>query len=103
MRELGRHNADALPLVAEIAWIGEVERLIAARGGAEAPVKDPADQARIRQVLRQWQDEQQAHQRAAATIASTVPAFRDTYAKTVSDLRKLALVAGSAGEANGSE
>jgi pSer/pThr/pTyr-binding forkhead associated (FHA) protein len=103
MRELGRHNADALPLVAEIAWIGEVERLIAARGGAEAPVKDSADQARLRQVLKQWQDEQQAHQRAAATIASTVPAFRDTYAKTVSDLRKLALVAGSAGEANGSE
>jgi pSer/pThr/pTyr-binding forkhead associated (FHA) protein len=97
MRQLGRHNADAMPLVAEIAWIGEVERFVAARGGADVPVRNPADGARIRQMLRQWQDEQQAHQRASATIASTVPAFRDTYAQAASDLRKLALAGGSNG------
>ena len=97
MRRLSRHNADAAPLVAEIAWIGEVEQFIAARGGAAAPVRNPADQARIRRILGQWQDEQQAHQRAAATIASYVPAFRDTDARLASDLRKLALTGGSNG------
>lgn len=97
MRRLSRNNVDAAPLVAEIAWIGEVEQFIAARGGAAAPVRNPADQARIRRILGQWQDEQQAHQRAAATIAADVPAFRDTYARLASDLRKLALTGGSNG------
>jgi hypothetical protein len=98
MRIQARHNADALPLVAEIAWIGEVEQFVAARGGADVPVRNPADGARIRQILRQWQDEQQAHQRASSTIASTLPAFRDTYAQAVSDLRKLALAGGTNGK-----
>jgi len=97
MRRLSRNNADSAPLVAEIAWIGEVEQFIAARGGAEAPVRNPADLARIRRILGQWQDEQQAHQRAAATIAAWVPAFRDTWARLASDLRKLALTGGSNG------
>ncbi len=97
MRRLSRDNLDAAPLVAEIAWIGEVEQFIAARGGAAAPLRNPADQARIRRILGQWQDDQQAHQRAAATIAATVPAFRDVYAKVTSDLRKLALTGGSNG------
>jgi pSer/pThr/pTyr-binding forkhead associated (FHA) protein len=91
MRRISRNNADAAPLVAEIAWIGALEQFVSARGGADAPIRNPADQARIRQVLRQWQDDQQAHQRTFATISSTVPAFRDTYAQAVSDLRKLAL------------
>jgi pSer/pThr/pTyr-binding forkhead associated (FHA) protein len=97
MRNSSRNNPDAAPLVAEIAWIGELEQFVSARGGADAPVRNPADQARIRQIVRQWQDEQQAHQRASATIASYVPAFRDTYAQAVSDLRKLALAEVPAG------
>jgi hypothetical protein len=101
MRQLGRHNADVLPLVAEIAWIGDVERFVAARGGADAPVRNPGDRARIRQLVRQWQDDQQAHQRASATISVSVPAFRDTYAQVASDLRKLALAGESGGDANG--
>jgi pSer/pThr/pTyr-binding forkhead associated (FHA) protein len=100
MRRLGRHNADARPLVAEIAWVGELEQFVSARGGADAPVRNPPDQARIRQILRQWQDEQQAHQRAFATISATVPAFRDTYAQAVSDLRKLALADSGGGNGN---
>jgi pSer/pThr/pTyr-binding forkhead associated (FHA) protein len=97
MRALSRNNADAAPLVAEIAWIGEVEQFVAARGGADAPVRNPADQARIKRILGQWQDEQQTHQRASATIAAHVPAFRDTYAQLASDLRKLALAGGTNG------
>jgi len=91
MRSNSRNNLDAAPLVAEIAWIGELEQFVGTRGGADAPIRNPLEQARIRQLLRQWQDEQQAHQRASATISAAVPAFRDTYAQAVSDLRKLAL------------
>jgi hypothetical protein len=97
MRRLSRNNPDAAPLVAEIAWIGELEQFVGARGGADAPPRNPADQARIRQLLQQWQDDQQAHQRASATISVYVPAFRDTYAQAVSDLRKLALAGGTNG------
>ncbi|KQV51789.1 FHA domain-containing protein [Massilia sp. Root335] len=97
MRHLSRNNADASPLVAEIAWVGDVEQFARARGGADAPVRNPADGARVRRILRQWQDDQQAHQRAFATISAYVPAFRDTYAQAASDLRKLALAGGGDG------
>jgi pSer/pThr/pTyr-binding forkhead associated (FHA) protein len=97
MRRLGEHNADARPLVAEIAWVGDVERFVHARGGAAAPLRDAADGARVRRILKQWQDEQPAHQRASATISAWVPAFRDTYAQAASDLRKLALAGGGDG------
>jgi pSer/pThr/pTyr-binding forkhead associated (FHA) protein len=97
MRRMSRNNPDAAPLVAEIAWIGELEQFVSARGGADAPPRNPADRARIRQLLQQWQDDQPAHQRASATIAAHVPAFRDAYAQAVSDLRKLALEGGTNG------
>ena len=98
MRRLGTHNADARPLVAEIAWVGDVERFVHARGGAAAPVRDAADGARLSRMVRQWQDEQPAHQRAFATISAYIPAFRDTYAQAASDLRKLALTGGGDGD-----
>ena len=101
MRALARNNADARPLVEEVAWVGAVERFAHARGGAEAPLRDAADGARVRRLLRQWQDDQSAHQRAFATISAYVPAFRDTYARAASDLRKLALVAGNRGDEDG--
>jgi pSer/pThr/pTyr-binding forkhead associated (FHA) protein len=97
MRELSRNNADLQPLVAEIDWVGRLEQYASARGGPDAPVANPADQARVRQLLKQWQDDPSAHQRAFATISSYVPAFRDTYAQALSDLRKLALVGGASG------
>jgi pSer/pThr/pTyr-binding forkhead associated (FHA) protein len=97
MRLASRDNAEARPLVAEVEWIGALERFVVDRGGADAPVRDATDQARIRQFLKQWQDDQQTHQRAAATISSLVPEFRDFYARAVSDLRKLALVGGNGG------
>jgi pSer/pThr/pTyr-binding forkhead associated (FHA) protein len=97
MRHLSTHNADARGLVAEIAWVGDVERFVHARGGAAAPVRDAADSARLNRMVRQWQDDQPAHQRAFATISAYVPAFRDTYAQAASDLRKLALAGGGDG------
>jgi pSer/pThr/pTyr-binding forkhead associated (FHA) protein len=97
MRRLSTHNADARGLVAEIAWVGDVERFVHARGGAAAPVRDAADGARVRRIVKQWQDDQPVHQRAFATISAWVPAFRDTYAQAASDLRKLALAGGGDG------
>lgn len=97
MRSLSRTNPDLQPLVAEVAWIGSVERTIRARGGPDAAIAGPADQARVKQILKQWQDDPPSHQRAFATISSYVPAFRDTYAQALSDLRKLALTGGHGG------
>ena len=94
MRQAARQNPELQPLLDELAWIGELEAFVAARGGAQAPIRDPADAARIKLILKQWDDETEAHQRAFATMSSYVPAFRDTYADALSDVRKLALSAG---------
>ncbi len=84
-----RHNSDMQPLLAEMGWMGRLESFMAARGGPDAPVRIYADEDRIKGLLRQWDDDPPAHQRAFAAIASTVPEFRDPYAEALSHLRKL--------------
>jgi len=75
----------------ELDWIGQLRAFAAARGGAQAPVRDAADAARIRQFLKQWEEQGDAHQRAFVIMSAHVPAYRDAYAAALSDIRKLAL------------
>ncbi|MFJ4288861.1 FHA domain-containing protein [Cupriavidus sp. NPDC089707] len=88
MRQLSTHNADARPLVAELEWIGRLERYAAQRG-ADAPIRLYTDEAPIRQLLAHWNQDTIAHQRALGRIAADVPAFRDLYADALSDVRRL--------------
>lgn len=94
MRQDARQNSELQPLLNELAWIGDIEKFISARGGAEAASGSPADAARIKLILKQWDDDTEQHQRAFSTISSYVPEFRDTYAVALSHVRKLALSAG---------
>jgi pSer/pThr/pTyr-binding forkhead associated (FHA) protein len=94
MRKQARHNPELAPLLAELDWIVQLEAFVTARGGAQAPVRDPADAARIGLILKQWEDQNEAFQRAFVTMSSYVPAFRDAYADALSDVRKLALAGG---------
>jgi hypothetical protein len=94
MRQQGGPIPELAPLLAELDWIVQLEKFVAARGGAQAPIRDPADAARIALILKQWQEQDEAHQRAFVTMSSYVPAFRDAYADALSDVRKLALAAG---------
>jgi pSer/pThr/pTyr-binding forkhead associated (FHA) protein len=96
MKQLGRHNGELAPLAAELDWIGNLERFVYARGGADASSGDPRDAARVKLYVRQWEDDNEAHQRAFSTIASYVPQFRDIYAQALSHVRKLALSAAQA-------
>jgi pSer/pThr/pTyr-binding forkhead associated (FHA) protein len=91
MRQQARHNPELAPLLDELDWIVRLEAFVAARGGAQAPIGSPADAARIRLILRQWEEQNEAHQRAFVTMASYVPQYRDAYADALSDVRKLAL------------
>ncbi len=88
MRKLSAHNADARPLVAELDWIGRLERFTAQRG-ADAPIRLYTDEVPIRQLLAYWNQDTTAHQRALGRIAADVPAFRDRYADALSDVRRL--------------
>ena len=94
MKQRGHNNPELLPLVGELEWIVNLERFVSARGGADAPARDTADAARIKLILKQWEDESQAHQRAFSTISSYAPAYRDAYAEALSHVRKLALSGG---------
>ena len=96
MRQQARHNPELEPLLGELDWIVQLEAFVAARGGAQAPIRDPADAARIRLFLKQWEEQNEAFQRAFVTMSSYVPAFRDAYADALSDVRKLALAGGRA-------
>ena len=91
MRKQLRYNPGLAPLLDELDWMLKLETFVAARGGAQAPVRDAQDGARIAQILRQWEEQGEAHQRAFEIISSHVPAFRDAYADALSDVRRLAL------------
>jgi len=91
MRRDARNNPELLPLLDELDWMLKLEAFVASRGGAQVPVRNAADGARIAQLLAQWEAQQEAHQRAFETIAAHVPAFRDAYADALSDVRRLAL------------
>ena len=91
MRGRGRANPDLAPLLVELDWIVRLRAYAAARGGAQAPVRDAADAARIRQFQKQWEDQADAFQRAFVIMSAHVPAYRDAYAAALSDIRKLAL------------
>ncbi|WP_454721492.1 MULTISPECIES: FHA domain-containing protein [Cupriavidus] len=89
MKTLGAHNADARPLLDELAWLGRLDRFVAGRGGAEAPIRMYADEAAIRGLLRDWNADIPAHQRALDRLSAYVPAFKDRYAVALSYVRKL--------------
>ncbi|MBB2916291.1 FHA domain-containing protein [Cupriavidus alkaliphilus] len=88
LRQLSTHNAEARPLVAELDWIGRLERFTAPRG-ADAPIRLYADETPMRQLLAYWNQDTATHQRALGRIAADVPAFRDLYADALSDVRRL--------------
>ncbi|NGZ85113.1 FHA domain-containing protein [Duganella aceris] len=94
MRQSARQNGELQALVDELAWIGDIEKFVDARGGAQAASAGAADAARIKLILKQWDDNTEQHQRAFSTISSYVPEYRDIYAGTLSHVRKLALSAG---------
>ncbi len=89
MKALGAHNADARGLLDELDWIGRLNRFVAGRGGVEAPIRIYADEGSIRALLKHWNDDTPAHQRALDRIASYVPQFREPYADALSYVRKL--------------
>jgi len=91
MRRQGHANPELAPLLAELDWIVQLRAYAAARGGAQVPVRDAADAARIRQFLKEWEDRGDAWQRAYVIMSAHVPAYRDAYAAALSDIRKLAL------------
>jgi pSer/pThr/pTyr-binding forkhead associated (FHA) protein len=91
MRGLARHNPELAPLLDELDWMVGLEAFVAQRGGAQAPVREPGDGARIEHLLKQWDEQGEARQRAFETISAHVPAFRDAYADALSDIRRLAL------------
>jgi pSer/pThr/pTyr-binding forkhead associated (FHA) protein len=89
MSELGIHNSDLRPLIDELEWLGNLERLVGARGGPDAPIRIYADEDRIESLIGRWNDNTGEHQRALARIASHVPQFNERYSEALTHLRKL--------------
>jgi pSer/pThr/pTyr-binding forkhead associated (FHA) protein len=75
MRSLSANNADAAALVGELQWVGDLERFVVGRGGADAPIRMYADEGTINSLLQRWDDDPRSHQRALDRIASYVPVF----------------------------
>ena len=88
-KALAEPNADAKPLVDELAWVGDLESFVIGRGGPQAPIRMDADEDRITGLLARWNADPQAHQHALDRISSYVPEFAEPYAQAMSHLRAL--------------
>ena len=89
LSELGIRNPDLRPLVGELEWLGNLERLVSVRGGPEAPIRIYGDEDSITALIDRWNDNTGEHQRALARIASYVPQFAAPYAEALTHLRRL--------------
>lgn len=82
-------NPDLKPLLDELGWLGDLEQLVASRGGPDAPIRIYRDEDRIGALIARWNDNTGEHQRALARIASYVPQFAEPYAQALTRLRRL--------------
>jgi pSer/pThr/pTyr-binding forkhead associated (FHA) protein len=89
MRASGGGNTDALTLIDQLKWVGDLERFVVGRGGPDAPIRIYSDESRIDGLLKRWEDDAKGHQRILDRIASYVPEFTEPYALALSHLRKL--------------
>ncbi|MBA2962068.1 MULTISPECIES: FHA domain-containing protein [Ramlibacter] len=89
MSRLGVRNAELRPLVAELEWLGQLERLVNQRGGPDQPIRIYADEDAIAALIDRWNNDTREHQRALARIASYVPQFGAPYAEALTHVRKL--------------
>ncbi len=89
MSQLGQRNPELRPLVAELEWLGQLERLVSQRGGPDKPIRIYADEDSIAAVIDRWNNDTREHQRALARIASYVPQFGAPYAEALTHVRKL--------------
>jgi pSer/pThr/pTyr-binding forkhead associated (FHA) protein len=87
--DMGARDAPLRPLIEELDWLGNFERLVSERGGPEAPVRIYADEDRIEHLIGGWNDDTGEHQRALARIASHVPQFGDFYGEALTYLRRM--------------
>jgi hypothetical protein len=89
MSTFSAHNPELRPLIGELEWVSELERLESARGGPEAPFRIYADEESVGRLIGRWNDDNSEHQRALARIAAHVPQFGDWYGEALTYLRRL--------------
>jgi pSer/pThr/pTyr-binding forkhead associated (FHA) protein len=89
MSQLALRNPELRPLVAELEWLGQLERLVSQRGGPDMPIRIYADEDSIAALIDRWNNDTREHQRALARIASYVPQFSAPYAEAFTHVRKL--------------
>ncbi|MDB5760988.1 MAG: hypothetical protein JWM30_4277, partial [Burkholderia sp.] len=82
-------NPDLTLLAGELGWVGRIEKFMAPRAAADAPIRLYADEDEMHALLNWWNTDTSTHQRLLARVASTVPEFGDAYAGTLSHLRRL--------------
>lgn len=82
-------NPDLALLAGELGWVGRVEKFMATRAAADAPIRLFVDEEEMRALLNWWNTDTSAHQRLLARIASVAPEFNDTHARALSHLRRL--------------
>ncbi|HSW17663.1 MAG TPA: FHA domain-containing protein [Ramlibacter sp.] len=89
MSQLGLRNPELRPLVAELEWLGQLERTVSQRGGPDKPIRIYADEDSIAALIDRWNNDTREHQRALARIASYVPQFGAPYAQALTHVRRL--------------
>jgi hypothetical protein len=82
-------DAELRSLQGELAWVGDLERLIDSRGGPDAPIRIYSDEQSIERFIDRWNEDTAEHQRALSIIAAHVPQFGNWYGEALTHIRQL--------------
>lgn len=88
-RELSEFNPDALQLLDLMQWVTNLERFIAQRGGADAPVVMFEHEGQINALLSAWDADATEHRHRLELVTRHVPEFSALRALTFSHIRTL--------------
>ena len=86
---LAGDNPENLRMLELLQWVTKLERFIAQRGGADAPLIMFREEQPVRELVEWWDKDDTAHRRALAGITQYVPEFAALRAQVFSHVRGL--------------
>lgn len=86
---LTQYNKNGLEMLALLGWIVDLEGFMYARGGAQAPIVLFEHEAEMGSLIAWWEIDPRGHRRLLARLQRYQPAFKDAYARALSNLRTL--------------
>ena len=88
-REAYRNIPHSAPMINTLAWAGDVQALMAGRGGPTAPIRLFRDEDRIAKIVAEWDGDSFRRQQLMDQMVTREPQFEHIHSQVFSSIRTL--------------